>query len=201
MKTLRVLATGILLVGLSACVTESDRPSTGKGESNKSPVEQVQETAAERIEKMKFQYGSDLLATMQGLIGLKDLARGPVVEALPNADPRTRANLLYVLGFIGGSDSHRAITPYLGDRDLMVRYEAAAALLQIGDWSSVPTLIEFLGNDDRRIRYKSFQILREKTRLDFGYDFNGAPHDREEALGRWKNWWQDRRREIIIGRN
>ena len=53
----------------------------------------------------------------------------------------------------------------------LVRYEVAASLLQFKDLSGVPVLIGFLEDEDRRIRFKSFQALSAFTRQDFGYEF------------------------------
>lgn len=188
---------GLLLAG---CITEG-APESTRSETEKSPVERVEVGVKERVERMKFQFGSELLATMHAIIAHKELARGPVTDALPTSDPRTRANLIYILGYLGGSESHKVLQPYLADRDPVVRYEAASAVFHLGDWSAVPTLMEFMDSDDRRLRYKAFETLKERVREDFGYDFNAAAPERAAALGRWQSWWNGRRQEIIYGRN
>lgn len=194
----------VSLLLLSACVTtdrdgkpiaeETDRPDTP------SRLERAHAQVNARIDKMKYQHGKTLLQTMQELIGLKELAFEPIADALPTADPRTRANLVYLLGFMGGNDAHQIIVNHLKDESEVVRYEAAAALMTLGDLSAVPVLITFMDSGDRRLRFKAHEVLSSTTRQDFGYDFNSADEGRYQAVGRWRAWWKSRRGEIIYGK-
>ncbi|NRA96702.1 MAG: HEAT repeat domain-containing protein [Planctomycetes bacterium] len=194
----------VSLLLLSGCVT-TDRhgnpiaEETGRPE-RPSRLGRAHAQVEARIDKMKYQHGKALLRTMQELIGLKELALEPIAKALPTADSRTRANLVYLLGFMGGNAAHQLIVSRLKDDSEVVRYEAAAALITLGDLSAVPVLITFMDSGNRRLRFKSHQVLRSNTRQDFGYDFNAASEGRSRAIARWRTWWGDQRGELIYGK-
>lgn len=193
------LALLLPLTLLAGCVTEGPERETADRDLP-TPVEKAQSTVERRIQQMRYQQGRDLLATIQSIVAMKDLAREPVLAALPESDDRTRANLIYILGYLGGTGVHQTVSKYLRHGHAGVRYEAAAALLHMGDWSTVPVLINFMDSEDRLLRYKAFQALSEGTRQDFGYDFRAPDSEREQALGRWRSWWSTRRQEIIYGK-
>lgn len=187
---------------LASCVTVDQDGNPVAETRDKGPrkgrLERVHETVTARIEQMQFQHGKELLRTLQELIGMKELAFEPIVKALPEADSRTRANLIYVLGFMKGNNgAHRILAASLRDESEVVRFESAAALMSLGDWSAVPILISFMEKGDRRLRYKSHEVLRDSTRQDFGFDFNADDSSRAPALARWKEWWKGRREDII----
>ncbi len=196
---------GLAMAALAVCggcVSETFRPDGGIMEEKQpstgpSPVERVEARVRSKIEQMKIEQGGELVRTMQEIAAYRELALSPIAETLPNTDATQRANLVYVLGLIGGSEAHAIVGAQLRDKDPVVRYEAASSLLQFRDWSGVPVLIGFLGDQDRRMRYKAFQALKEFTKEDLGYDFAGSDEERAAAVGRWSKWWQRRRAELV----
>ena len=92
----------------------------------------------------------------------------------------------------------RLVTRQISDKSPIVRYEVAASLLQFKDSSGVPLLIGFLEDEDRRIRFKSFQALSTFANEDFGYDFGAPEPDRAASVDRWKEWWSTRRSELVF---
>ena len=184
----------------TSCITENAvEVEQASNQPKKTALEAAHERVARRVEQVRYQSGKDLLGTLQELVNYKELALGPIAEAMPTADARTKAHLIYVLGFLRSPEAHNMLVSSLRDKSEVVRYEAAAGLLSQGDMSAVPVLIGFMDSEDRRMRYKAFSSLTEATGEDFGYDFNSDPMNREEAIGRWENWWHGRRREIILG--
>jgi HEAT repeat protein len=198
MKLPAIAATALLALCCS-CVTEDPLPDARDTSQRQTPVEEVHESVRARIARVERSSGNTLLKELQALIAYKELARAPILEVIDDVDVRTRANLLYVLGFIGGTETYQVLTRYVSDPDPVVRYESAAALLNMGDWSGIPVLIEFMDSPDRRMRYKAEAVLKETTKKDFGYSFNAPAPERERAVGMWKSWWQDQRREMIYG--
>jgi hypothetical protein len=199
MMTTRILALALATAVLTSCITEGDvevRQSSGP---KKTALEFAHGRVAERVAQVQYQSGNELLGTLQELVGYKEVALEPILKALPDADPRTRANLLYVLSFLRRPEAHAALSRSLADEHPVVRYEAASGLIGQGDLSSVPVLISFLESSDRRMRYKAFTALSQATGEEFGYDFNSDPVDQEEAIGLWRGWWTARRRAIILG--
>jgi hypothetical protein len=198
-----------LIVGLlfiAGCVTET-RTSTGEiieekkpiaGE--KSPIEQVEAQVRQRIDHMRYESGTELLHTIETIASCKELALKPVAEAMPSVDAGVRANLVYTLSLIGGGQAHALVTRQMNDPNPVVRYEVASALLQFKDWSGVPVLIGFLEDNDRRIRFKSFQALSTFAKQDFGYDFGAPEPERTAAVGRWKTWWNEKQSDLVYNR-
>ncbi len=187
----------LVLTLLVGCVTEGGEVSTGKNPEAKGPVEMAEDAVAKRLQRLRYVHGRELLAEVESIIAYKELALSPVLAALPESDSRTKATLLYILGYIPSPESHAAVSAHLKDRDEAVRYEAAAASLQLGDQSAVPTLVAFLDSEDKRLRYKAIEALKSSTKQDFGYDFNAPESERAAAIGRWQDWWSSRRSAMI----
>lgn len=141
------------------------------------------------VEAVNAERGSKLLQTLQWLVAQKQLAHPAIFAALPEASTRARANLLYVLGYTKSEDARRVLAEHLGDKDEVVRYEAAAGLIMQGDMAAVPILIDFLGSKDRQMRYKAIESLRSATGRDFGYQFAASAEARGESVAKWSDWW------------
>jgi len=127
-------------------------------------------------------------------VGMRLVGRGePAVPALREAlvapDPALRANAAYLLGVLKDRrtvpDLRRAA---IDDADSMVRYEAAAALLELHDASGFAVLVGGLDDPDARRRAKCVDVLAEKTRERFGYEPDGDPAERAAAVRRWRAW-------------
>lgn len=192
------LGVGMLLVLLAGgCVTEGGPPE--REDDGKGPVARVHARINRKIDRMPHLNGQRLLAVIQEIIAYKELALEPVKEALPDTDARTRANLIYILGYVGGEQAHAAVIPYLKSEEEVVRFEAAAALVNMGDWSGVPLLLDYMESEDRHKRFKAAQAMLEVTDRDFGYNFDAPPHERQKAMKRWRHWWQDRRNSLLYG--
>ncbi len=198
---------GCVLVLSSACTTtykqngeevsEAYVNSVEEGE-NPSTVDIHDQKIATVIESVSLDRGSALLRDLQWLIAQKELAQKPILEALPSADDRTRANLLYVLGFLRSAEVLDTLRDNLAHRDPAVRFEAAAGLLQQGDLAAIPTMVGFLESDDRRFRYKAIQVLRETTGRDFGYSFSAPEELRNASVSQWKAWWGAEKERLMF---
>ena len=137
-----------LLVG---CVTETSRDGVQEPESKSpldetasDPVEQVEDVVRRQIEGLATQSGRPLLRSVQTILAYKELARKPVLTALEDADDRTRAHLVYCLGYLGGTEVRAALVEHLGHPNPVVRFEAAAALTQQSDFAGVPVLLSLI---------------------------------------------------------
>lgn len=149
------------------------------------------------INSVGYDRGPVLLRDLQWLAEQKTLAVPQVVAALERADARTKANLLYVLGFTRTPESTAALAAHLGSEVAVVRYEAAAGLLQHGDTTAVPVLVDFLENDDKRLRYKAIEALRGNTGRDFGYRFSAPEELRNVSVNRWRGWWKTEKERLM----
>ena len=187
----------LLALGLSGCVTEGGLPDRDP-EASAGPVEAAQVRVREMIGRLPYETGSTLLQTLQGIVAFERLAVSPVIEALPHSTAPTRANLIWTLGYLGGVPARQAVLAATRDPDQGVRYEAAAALLNMGDQGGLPMLIGLLESPDRKVRYKALEALQEATGETLGYDFGAPPAARQAAVERWRAWWDSRRDELIF---
>ncbi len=207
MRGFTAFSLGCVFVLASACTTtyrqdgkevsEAYVNSVKEGE-NPSTVDIHDKKIAAVIKSVALDRGSALLRDLQWLVAQKELAEKPILDALPNVDDRTRANLLYVLGFLRSPDALETLRDNLAHRDPAVRFEAAAGLLQQGDLAAVPTMLAFLESDDRRFRYKAIQVLRESTGRDFGYSFSAPEELRNASVVQWKKWWGAEKKRLMF---
>ncbi len=81
------------------------------------------------------------------------------------------------------SDSRNA-----GDLSL----ERARALIRLGDWSEIPTLIGGLRDDRVYTRALCLDALREATHETHGFDPRAEADEREKSVEHWELWWSER---------
>ena len=131
-------------------------------------------------------------------VGRRIVARGePAVpalrEALVSEDTALRSNAAYFLGVLKDRrtipDLRRASTD---DTDAAVRYEAAGALLEMGDPIGFAALVDGLSDVDARRRAKCIDVLAERTHERFGFEPDADPADRSAAIRRWRTWLEVR---------
>jgi hypothetical protein len=91
----------------------------------------------------------------------------------------------------------RALPMPEGDESFDLRLERARALLRLGDWQVVPTLIDGLRDERQITRALSAQTLWESTHEKFGYDAKAELPEREKAIAAWEAWWHDRTQDPL----
>ncbi len=192
------LVASFCALALAGCVSETvDSSGTPVTEApapgGPTPVDVAHAQIRTIIRNLKEQDGAELLRSLQVLVKMRELTLDPIAEMLPASDTRTRANLCYVLGGIGGVKAAGIATTCLRDGDKTVRFEAGAALVAMGEPAGYETVVTFLSDSDRKYRYKAIEALREATRQDFGYDFNAGDGVRNASVSRWNAWLAERR--------
>lgn len=202
---------GVITLSLSflvaiGCVTEGTAPvrdeDNGRFENSKNPdpLEAGDNRIRSIIEELPSLRGQKLLHALEFLVSQKQLAVEPVLAALPDANSRTRANLLYVLSWSRTKEARAALVEHLNHPDTMVRYESAAGLLQQGEMSAAPVMLELLDSKDRQTRFKAIESLRNATGRDFGYQFSADDESRSAAVARWQNWWREEQGRLMVRR-
>jgi hypothetical protein len=174
----------VAMTALAACQTTSSEEGVDTGQSNAI----VQSEIDRRIGELRYQHGSELLQSMERLVALGDAAAPAIRNGSRSDDWLTRSSLAWVMG----ASSDRRFIPdlraMLDDRDTRVRYEAAAALVELGDPAGFTVLVDGLSDGDIRNRYKCFESLRRATGQDFGYQHDSEPAARQDSVVRWKDW-------------
>lgn len=62
------------------------------------------------------------------------------------------------------------------------------------DYIAIPALIASLDDANDVVRMNANQILKQRTRQDFGFVPWAEPEARAPAVERWKAWWQSQPR-------
>jgi HEAT repeat protein len=102
------------------------------------------------------------------------------------------------LAALGATRDSRLVEPLRalpwpeGEGSIDLRLERARALLRLGDWQTVPILIEGLRDERMITRALSSQALWESTHERFGYDPKGEEAERAASIAKWEAWWKDR---------
>ncbi len=76
--------------------------------------------------------------------------------------------------------------------------ERARTLVRLGDWSSIPVLIEGLGDERLFTRSLCIDALQEATHEPLGFDPRAEQGERTRAIARWHEWWLKRTGEGIL---
>lgn len=187
------LAAVFVLSGLvSGCTSMAKRPAYLEA----GPA--LQREIDDRVANIQYLRGRELVSNLRRLIWIGEPAIPTLLDAVGNADPKTRGSAAYVLGEIRDPRVVEELRDALGDRVPEVRYEVAASLVTIGDWSSVPTLIEGLADPSPGNRNKCIGILKLKIGKDFGYVADASETDRYDAIRRWHEWWASSRNGELL---
>ena len=181
---MRIAPLSVLALALGACTSTIDKSGVDTPAENAIVKREVERQVAE----LRYLHGNDLLDSLQRLKDMGDAAIPAIREGARSDDWLTRSSLAWVMGASADRryipDLHRLVK----DKVVGVRYEAAAALIELGDNAGFPVLVEGLSDEEVRNRYKCFESLRRATGRDFGYQHDGSESARSEAVARWKDW-------------
>ena len=183
----------VLVVLLAACVTER----VGIGADGEAFMErQVQKIVA----RIPYQSGPALIEDLNRLIAFGHFSVKPMCECLKSRNAKVRSSAAFVLGQLKVTESLDELFDLTDDKNKLVRLEAARAILDIGAWDTVPILLVGLGDNEKSVRYLSFDALNRKTGENFGFQFDGPAEERREATEKWFLWWEiEKENPAIVG--
>ena len=203
----RTLRTGCLLLAattLAGCPSARGRGSAGDpcrvdaGEGNR-PFLSGNPERREQVEALVATLGTvrgeELLTTGRKILCYGDAAVPPLLAALRSDDPIAREHAAYLLGARKDRRTIPDLVRATCDDAPRVRYEAAAALLEMKDPSGLCALLGGLEDPDARMRAKSIEVLQSATGQRFGFEADGDPVERAAALRRWRAWLEQREAE------
>lgn len=91
------------------------------------------------------------------------------------------------------------LRPWLSSGDSKVKLLTARALLQAGDTTAIPTLIDLLGGGDVPTCNRAFQILRGATgKNDLAYTAYAAADERNKQIQKWREWYDASKESIEL---
>jgi HEAT repeat protein len=181
---MRLAAVSVLSLALCACTTTVDNGGVDTKPQNAIVAREVERTVSE----LRYLHGNELLDAMTRLSKMGDAAAPAIRDGARSEDWLTRSSLAWVMGESKDRRYIPDLTRLLRDGVVGVRYEAAAALIELGDNAGFAVLVEGLSDAEVRNRYKCFESLRRSTGRDFGYQHDGSESARSEAVARWKDW-------------
>ena len=118
------------------------------------------------------------------------------------ADPRPNVAELALTALASSRDS-RLVNPLREipwpPKELTdLRYSRARTHLRLGDWSHVGELVNGLEDDRLHSRSMCIKILRDSTRTDLGYHPQAPDEERALAVGRWREWLNQREEDPLL---
>ncbi len=154
------------------------------------------------IEALKNDTYKDVRGSAANALGdIKDKKAVPaLIEALKNdASANVRGLVAHNLGEIKDKQAVPALIEALkNDRDEFVRKFAASALGEIKDERSVPALIDVLRDINAKLRKISNRSLKKITNQDFNLKYDDPEKEREKAIEKWQEWWEENKDSYII---
>jgi HEAT repeat protein len=142
----------------------------------------------EAIGRLATASGEEAAATGRAVVSRGESAVPPLLDALRSPDARLRGAAAYLLGVLKDRRTLPALATASSDAVPAVRYEAAAAMLEMQDARGFAVLVAGLEDADARLRGKCIEVLEEKAGTTLGFEADGAPADRAAAVQRWRAW-------------
>ncbi len=132
-------------------------------------------------DKQRLELGRRIIA--HGEPALPVLLRG-----LDGPEPERRRFSAYLLGLTRDPRPLLDLDVLRSDPDEELRFEAATAIIRIGDRRGFTTLIDGLEHSDPMLRRRSIGMLRSATGETFGYRHDDHADERRAAVARWRAW-------------
>lgn len=192
MRAVRMVAL-LALVALAACESTTSKEGVETSQSNGL----VRAEVDRRISELRFLHGGELYGSLKRLVDIGEAAQPQIREGIRSDEWLTRASLAWVMG---ASKDRRYIPDLRGlisDPVGGVRYQAASALVELGDTAGFASLVDGLNDEDIRNRYKCLESLQRATGQDFGYAHDADPDARRAAVARWRVWLESMRSSAL----
>lgn len=144
-------------------------------------IEGLLSQAVEAEDKERLELGRRIIA--HGEPALPVLLRG-----LEGPEIERRRISAYLLGLARDPRPLADLDVLRSDPDEELRFEAATAMIRIGDRRGFTTMIDGLEHEDPRMRRRSGGMLRSATGETFGYRHDDHADERRAAVARWRAW-------------
>jgi len=150
--------------------------------------EQVQQDVRDLFARVPGSSPSQWTKTARELTAYGERAVPQLVANLQSELPRVALMSAYVLGMVKDPRSLGALQRATLSSDRLLRYEAATAMVRMGDERGLPTLIGGLEDPDPLVRARSILVLYERTNETLDYKADDPPGERAAAVARWRAW-------------
>lgn len=82
------------------------------------------------------------------LVTMPDKAIPPAIKLLEYGTPRQIANAIIIIGDVGDTSTASYLLPFLSDKDLMIRINAARAIGEVGNRDMIPMILDALAVEE-----------------------------------------------------
>lgn len=177
---MRIVGYFLMLFVLVSCATPEDKKQEAELDRKVDLWIQMMGTEKNSQELIKYQIA---------LVQAGEPAFPKVVMALKHLKPQARRGAAFVLGQMQNKKAVPHLEEMLKDEDEGVRYEAAAALVDLKEVLGLHYMILALDHRSSNFRSEANKILVKTTGQDFGFDPAGLEEDRNQARNQWVRWW------------
>lgn len=141
---------------------------------------------------LKNDFASVRLAVIRGMSKYKDEEGYELlVAALKDVDAENRRQALNLLCWIYKEKSDLLVLKMLHDMDNSVRKTAIQICGVLKLHQAVSPLITCLSDPDKEIQKIGEDSLRKITNQKFGFNVNGSPISKKNAIEAWRFWWRE----------
>lgn len=166
-----------------------------------SPV--LQQQIDDEAKRLPWTHGFERMEQIRWFASLGEPGYATLLELARDPRDDVAASAFAALG----ATLDNRLVPYVreipvpaGEAHADLALERARALVRLGDWSEVPTLIAGLRDERLYTRSLCHDALIEATHEDKGFDPRATVEAREAAVARWEQWWRDRSADGLLSR-
>ena len=159
------------------------------------PSPMLQQQIEEEAKRLPWTRGFERLEQIRWFASIGEPAYPSLLQLAEDERDDVAAAALASLG----ATLDRRLVPHIRDLNWSeeraggdLSLERARALIRLGDWSEIPTLISGLRDDRVYTRALCLDALREATHETHGFDPRSESNDREKSIEAWEAWWSER---------
>lgn len=206
MRPSKAFPTIFVLGALAACTSTPTRSvlSAGVGDEWLQPSPTLEQQLEDEAERLPWTHGLERIEQIRWFASVGEPAYDILLDLVNSEEEHVASAALAALGATGDRRlvRHLRRIPWSAERqESDLHLERARTLVRLGDWASIPDLIEGLRDPRVFTRALCAKALRESTHLDFGFDPRGTEKERGKAVSQWETWWNKRAQEGIIARD
>lgn len=193
----------LLLVALAgslgSCATTHASVPTTNNWLEASPT--LQRRIDDEAKRVPYTHGVERVELIRWFASVGEPAYPKLLELAADSRPDVA---IAALAALGATRDSRLVTHLIkismpdGPDGTDLRLERARTLLRLGDWSTLPTLIEGLRDERMFTRALCSQALTEATHENFGFDPKVEPAQSAEAVQKWADWWKARSADQLL---
>jgi HEAT repeat protein len=195
----RQVAAVLIVSLLTACQTTTPKRATPEDSPWVQATGSLKAEIKKQADALPWTHGRERVELISWFAVVGEPAYDELLDYLDDERPEVVATALAALGATGDS---RLVEPLRQaehpDWSEVLKLESARARVRLGDWTAMPVLIDGLASEEFIKRALCVQVLKQATREDKGYDPNGTPEERAEAVQRWRAWWTERQSDKLL---